>query len=209
MKKLILLSAISLSVLGGINAAKAQSGKPTIGIKAGASLTTLGTFEAGGSNYSYDYKPGFQGGVYADLPIANGFSFMPHVLYSQKGGNLKATVGNTTGEIKTRLNYLDVPLLFGYKPAADVTLFAGPQVAFLLSQSSESYANGTSLGTDNSTNNLRKSLIGGNVGVGYNVNSNVSINANYAFDFDKAATDNQNQPRVKNSGFGLSLGYSF
>lgn len=209
MKKLIILSALGLTFAAGLNTAKAQSTSPRIGIKAGANYMTLGQLETGGATYDYDYRFGFQGGLMADLPLSSQVSFMPQVLYTQKGGTLKATVANTTGEIKTRLNYLDVPLLFGFKPSSEVTLFAGPQVAFLLSQSSDTYVNGAATSNTTSTDGLRKNAIGGNVGIGYNFNSNVSLIGNYVFDFDKAANDNSSQSKAKNSGFALSLGYSF
>nr|WP_294791812.1 porin family protein [uncultured Mucilaginibacter sp.] len=209
MKKLIILSALGLTLTAGLNTATAQSTRPRIGIKAGANYMTLGQLETGGATYDYDYRFGFQGGLMADLPLASQLSFMPQVLYTQKGGNVKGTIGSTTGELKTRLNYLDVPLLVGFKPSPDVTLFAGPQVAFLLSQSSDTYVNGAATSNTTSTDGLRKNAIGGHVGLGYNFNSNVSLIGNYVFDFDKAANDNSAQNRAKNSGFALSLGYSF
>lgn len=209
MKKLIILSALGLTLTAGLNTAKAQSTSPRIGIKAGANYMTLGQLEAGGATYNYDYRFGFQGGLMADLPLSSQLSFMPQVLYAQKGGTVKATVGGTTGEIKTRINYLDVPLLIGFKPSPEVTLFAGPQVAFLLSQSSDTYVNGAATSNTTNTDGLRKNAIGGNVGIGYNINNNVSLTGNYVFDFDKAANDNAAQSKAKNSGFALSLGYSF
>ena len=209
MKKLIILSALGLTLTAGLNTATAQSTTPRIGIKAGANYMTLGQLEAGGATYNYDYRFGFQGGLMADLPLSSQLSFMPQVLYAQKGGTVKATVGGTTGEIKTRINYLDVPLLIGFKPSPEVTLFAGPQVAFLLSQSSDTYVNGAATSNTTNTDGLRKNAIGGNVGIGYNINNNVSLTGNYVFDFDKAANDNAAQSKAKNSGFALSLGYSF
>jgi outer membrane immunogenic protein len=210
MKKLIFIPAIVCMALVGINNnADGQSMKPRVGIKAGANVTTMGKYEVGGATYDYDYQFGFQGGLFADLPLASQVSFMPQVLYSQKGGKVKATVGATTGELKSKINYLDVPLLIGFKPCAEFTIFAGPQVSFLLSQSTDTYVNGASVSTTNSTDDLRKSQIGGNVGVSYNFNSNVSLSANYSMDFNSVANDNINQGKTKNSGFGLALGYSF
>ncbi len=210
MKKLIFIPAIFCMALTTVfNTTSAQSTKPTFGIKAGANVTTLGKYEVGGTAYDYDHKFGFQGGVFADLPLTSQVSFMPQALYSQKGGNVKATVGTTTGELRTKINYLDVPLLIGFKPCPEVTISAGPQLSFLLSQSTDTYVNGASTSNNNSTTDLRKSLIGGNIGVGYNFNSNVSLNANYTMDFKSVANDNINQGKTKNSGFGLALGYAF
>jgi outer membrane immunogenic protein len=210
MKKLIFLPAIvCMAIMGSINIAHAQSMKPRLGIKAGANLMTLGKYEAAGTTFDYDHRFGFQGGLFADLPLASNLTFMPQVLYSQKGGTVKATVGATTGEIKSRVNYLDVPLSVGIKPTPDITIFFGPQVSFLLSQTSDTYVNGAATTTSTDTKDLRKSMIGGNVGIGFNLNSNVTLNANYTMDFQSVGNDNINQGKTKNSGFGLGLGYSF
>lgn len=210
MKKLILLPAIvCLAIMGNINKVHAQSMKPRVGIKAGADLMTLGKFEAAGTTYDYDPRFGFQGGLYLDLPLASNLSFMPQVLYSQKGGRFKATAGTANAEVKTRINYLDVPLLVGLKATPELTVVFGPQVSFLLSQSTDSYVNGAATTTSTSTDNMRKSLVGGNVGVSYSLNTNTSLNANYTFDFQSVSNDNANQGKTKNSGFGLGLAYSF
>ena len=208
MKKLIILPALLLAL--GINSqSKAQSVKPRFGITAGSNLTSIGQFQSGNVNYNSDYMFGFKGGIFADLPFTSTFGLMPQVLYSQKGGKISETVAGTNGQIKVRTDYIDVPVLFAFKPSPEITLTAGPQMAFLLSQSTDISVNNTASPTITDTKDFRKSIIGGNVGIGYNFNSMVSLNANYMFDFQSMANDNVNQNNARNRGFGLAIGYSF
>ena len=208
MKKLIILPALLLA-LGLAGQSNAQSVKPRFGITAGANLTSIGKFQSGNVDYNSDYMFGFRGGVFADLPFTSTFGLMPQVLYSQKGGKISETVGGTNGEIKLRTDYIDVPVLFSFKPSPEITLTAGPQMSFLLSQSTDISVNNTASPTITDTKDFRKSIIGGNVGIGYNFNSMVSLNANYMFDFQPMANDNVNQSKARNQGFGLAIGYSF
>ena len=208
MKKLIILPALLLT-LGLASQSQAQSVKPRFGIKAGSNLTSIGQFESGGTNYNSDYVFGFKGGVFADLPFTSSFGLMPQVLYSQKGGKVAATVGSNTGEIKVRTDYIDVPILFAFKPSPEITLTAGPQMSFLLSQSTNISVNNTASPAITDTKDFRKSIVGGNVGIAYNFNSMVSLGANYMFDFQSMANDNAGQSNARNQGFGLALGYSF
>ena len=208
MKKLIILPALLLT-LGLADQSQAQSVKPRFGITAGSNLTSIGQFQSGNVNYNSDYMFGFKGGVFADLPFTSTFGLMPQVLYNQKGGKVSETVGGTNGQIKVRTDYIDVPVLLAFKPSPEITLTAGPQMSFLLSQSTDISVNNAASPTITDTKDFRKSIIGGNVGIGYNFNSMVSLNANYMFDFQPMANDNVNQSKARNQGFGLALGYSF
>ena len=208
MKKLIILPAI-LFAISVASHSVAQSVKPRFGITAGANLTSIGQFESGNVTYNSDYMFGFRGGVYADLPFTSSLALMPKILYSQKGGKISETVGGTNGQIKVRTDYIDVPVLLAFKPSPAITLTAGPQMSFLLSQSTDISVNNTASPTITDTKDFRKSIIGGNVGIGYNFNSMVSLNANYMFDFQSMANDNVNQGKARNQGFGLAIGYSF
>lgn len=182
------------------------------GIRAGANLTTLGKLYDGSNYHDYDYKAGFTGGVYAILPLGGQFEFVPEVLFSQKGGKITRTAGSTTGKLESRVNYLDVPLTFAYRPSPAFSIFLGPQVAFLLSQKTTLSASGDdgSAETSNTdTDNMRKALAGGTVGLGYDINPNLNIKARYMMDFQGGMNDDQNQDKAKSSGFALTLGYTF
>lgn len=193
------------------NQAFAQSSQPRLGLTAGINLTTLGTASSNGLTINYDYRPGFQGGIFAEIPVAEKITFSPQVLFSQKGGNVNTVVNGVTLKGDTRINYLDVPLLVDFKVNSGVSLFVGPQVAFLMSQKSNitaSMGNLSASDTNTDTDGFRKTLIGANVGVGYKVNKDIGLKLHYITDFQRAGSGS-NDTGERNSGFALSVGYLF
>lgn len=214
MKKLFII-ALGLTVTALTFQAKAQTShaaandKMRFGIKAGPNLTKMGKLTVGNQEYSTDYKVGFQAGVYADLPMGGGFAFMPEATFTQKGGKLKETVAGNTGEFDAKVSYLDIPVLIGYKATPELTIFAGPQVSFLLSQKSTIRVNSDPATESTDTKNFSKSIAGGAIGLGYSITPNINVNGRYMMDFQKALKDDAQQDKIKNSGFALSVGYTF
>lgn len=204
------LTAGSLSFTANAQTSQAAANdQMRFGIKAGANLMNVGKYSFLGQDYSTDHKVGFQAGIYADLPMGGGFAFLPEATFTQKGFKLKETVGETTGEINSKLNYLDIPVLIGYRPSPEFAIFAGPQASFLLSQKTVVKANGNEVTSTTDTDGLRKSIAGGVIGVGYSITPNININGRYMMDFQSAAKEDQNQDKAKNRGFALALGYTF
>jgi hypothetical protein len=210
MKKLFIfgLSLIGLSMAFQTSAFAQDDVR--FGIKAGANMMKMGELEFLGTTYDTKFKPGFQAGVYMDLPLGNGIALMPEVLFSQKGGKVDETVNGTRGEMESTLSYIDVPVLIGFRPSADWSIFVGPQASFLVDTRTEFRVNGEQLGDDiTDKENMRKSIAGGVVGLGYQLTPNVNINGRYMMDFQSVTNDNIEQDKVRNSGFALSLGYTF
>ena len=187
----------------------AANDKMRFGIRAGANLMNMGKFQFADQEYATDYKVGFQAGIYGDLPMGGGFSFMPEAMFIQKGAKLEETVGENTGTFDAKISYIDIPVLIGYKATPELTIFAGPQVSFLLSQKSTIAVNDDPVTETTDTENFSKSLAGGAVGLGYSITPNINVNARYMMDFQKAFKDEANQDKLKNKGFALSLGYTF
>ena len=208
MKNLILsISLAGMAIIAGAGKTYAQKSQTRVGIKAGLSLTTLGAATSGGVSVNYDYRPGFQGGVFLEAPLSSSISFNPQVLFTQKGGNINTTISGVKITGSTQLNYIDVPLLMGFKANTNLTFYVGPQISFLLSQK-DIYTVGASTTTNTSTTGARSTLFGGNLGAGYKFTDNVSLNANYIFDFSDAA-EAASSNGEKNRGFVFTLGYSF
>lgn len=216
MKKFILSCAVAcVATFACLNEAHAQDSQIRFGIKAGADLMTLGSATSNGISLNYSNRVGFQGGVYADVPLSENISFVPQVLFTQKGGNIKTSIsaaGTTvTFDGKTQINYVDVPLLIAFKVQPNLSLFAGPQVAFFMSQKTTLNAtDGTQTENESSTNSaeFKKVLVGGNIGVGYNFTENIGLNLHYIFDLQHAGTGDSDSGE-KNRGFALSVSYLF
>jgi len=208
MKKLSIIAlALSLSVITLTTRAQTMDAK--FGVKAGGNLMMAGDFNVLGNTYTSKYVPGFQAGFFLDLPLSEKLSFMPEVLYAQKGGKFESTIGNTTGEIKTRVGYIDVPVLLSFNATPMLSLMVGPQASFVVNQSTKTYVNGVETAATSSTDDFRSAIAGGVVGLGYKITPKVNLNARYSMDFQSAANDDINQDKSRFSGFALSLGFGF
>lgn len=207
MKKILIIAIAFLGTSSLINAQEPIR----FGLKAGVNLTTLGSIEFLSEEYDYKYRPGFTAGLFAELPLGKSFHFIPEINYSEKGGNVKETVGGTTGELRQKVNYLDVPLAFSYYITPSFRAFVGPQVSFFLSQSTRTYVNGEQQGDNNtSSDDIAKTVVGGLAGLSYDLTSNLNLNARYMRDLQDSYTgDAVGLDNVVNSGFSFTLGYKF
>ena len=136
MKTLIL---IILTVTSLANIVSAQDNttdlrnKITIGLKAGANFSNV--YDIKGEGFIADSKFGFVGGAFLAVPIGKYLGLQPEILFSQKG--FKATgkiLGVINYEFTETTSYIDVPLLFAFKPSGVFTLLVGPQFSYLLKQ---------------------------------------------------------------------------
>ncbi|GAA4097951.1 porin family protein [Mucilaginibacter panaciglaebae] len=215
MKNFILSGMIvCAATFAGINKTYAQNTKPRVGFKVGVDDMTLGSMNKNGTVNGYHYRIGLQIGLYADLPINNKLSFMPQALFTQKGGKLKnAIVASNTTMVDGEIDYLELPLLITFKPVPKLTIAAGPQASFFLSQGTTRREVGSFdivNGSNYTNNGFTKVLIGGNLGVGYNFYKNFGLNLHYTRDFQSPGNGNgilMNGER--NSGFALTVSYLF
>jgi outer membrane immunogenic protein len=208
MKKLLTVGfALTLSLIG--LQTKAQTMDAKFGIKAGGNMTMMGKFEAAGNEYTSKYVPGWQAGFFLDLPLSEKLSFMPEVLYSQKGGKVNGTALGNTGEIKLKAGYIDVPVLLSFNASPEFSLMFGAQASFLVDQTTKTSVNGSVISTVTDKDDFRSSTAGGIVGLGYKISPKVNLNARYTMDFQSIAKDDINQDKARFSGFALSIGYGF
>jgi len=119
---------LALLLLGLVPQAHAQL---QFGIRAGLNLSDLASDDAIDS----DPRLGFHGGVTATYPLGTALFIQPEVLYSQKGAGFSED--NEQGSYN--IDYLDIPLLFGYSlPTATnllVQFYAGPQLSVKVNES--------------------------------------------------------------------------
>lgn len=181
--------------------AQAQtSTSPTFGIKGGLNVVKF----AGDPDPKSEFNTGFSAGVFTNIPISAGFSFEPSAEFSQKGAEY--TSGNT--EFKTKISYIDLPLMARYDVTPSFGLFAGPQVSFFVDQESKIVTGSSSSTFEGDNGSYRKSLAGGKAGASYNFGS-VMLNASYATDLQNLYKENSGNRDLKNQVINLGLAYRF
>jgi len=104
-----------VAVLAGIlclcaSSAFAQGNNIGVGIKLGMSLAKISIDPDDGTDS--DLKKGFVGGVALDFPISRAFSVFPEILYVQGGSKFKVGGEEDGRELKAKLNYINIPILF-------------------------------------------------------------------------------------------------
>jgi len=214
MKKSVFTFFAVIAMVGG---AKAQETKVSdtdtrdnfiLGAKLGVNYSNV--YDSEGEDFVADPKLGFVAGGFLTIPVTKLFAIQPEVLYSQKGFKGSGTLLGSSYEYKRTTDYLDVPIFVAFRPIEYLSIMAGPQFSYLLSEKNEfSGAINQSQEDEFNNDNIRKNtfcLIGG---VDVNVYKLV-IGARAGWDLKTNNGDGTSDtPRYKNYWYQLTLGYKF
>lgn len=195
----------SLILAGAMFTANAQ----TVGLRAGVNFANI--IKTNDDNFKTDYKTGFHAGVTFDFPLVDRLVFAPEVMFSQKGYETSGNSllgGNYENSITT--NFIEIPILLKVKAANGFNIHLGPQVSFLTSTTSKvkSGSNAYQNKVNEDNDNLRKSLVGGVLGVGFVISPKASLIGRYALDLQKNNENGTSEtPLYRNQVFQLGLGF--
>ena len=170
MKKIITLAFIAVS---SIIIAQAQS--LDFGVKAGLNFSELSN-ERPDLYSGTSGATGFMGGVYGRVGIL-GFFLQPEAVFSQRKGAFTSTADQTA--VINTLNYVDVPVLLGYK-LVFIRGYVGPNFQFLASANQD--ASSTAKDPNFSKDNYNSSTIGYQAGVGVDL-MKLSLDLRYVGNF--------------------------
>lgn len=204
MKKLIF---IIVSTIWLFNIGNAQENKFIFGIKAGATYSNV--YDSQGESFKADNKFGFTSGLFVTIPLGEQIAFQPEFLFAQKGFKATGKILGSTYSFTRTTSYLDVPLLFAYKPIERLTVVLGPQYSYLLQQKDVFAAGSTTVLQEQEfqNDNLRKNILGFVGGVDINLGHTV-IGARIGLD---AQNNNGNgtatTPRYKNIWAQMTFGF--
>ena len=213
------------ALLFACTAAKAQStmstsnaAKPvSVQIRAGVNFQNING-KVAGVDADGDLLTAFHAGVEVPIMIAPEFYLQPGALYSMKGAKDK------NSSDKTQISYVEVPINFVYKPMlgmGNLILGVGPYVAFGIGGKLKSSSGDEDIKFDNDITlvqaaadpYLKRMDFGGNLLAGYQLSSGLlfQLNAQLGMSniFPKINGSSNNDYKLKNTGFGISLGYAF
>lgn len=214
MKKLtiVLLSAFTFTAgMNYVNAQEVVDGRENLhfGIKAGTNLSNV--WDEQDQDFEANDKWGFAGGAYLSIPIGKYLGIQPEVLYSQKGFQGSGVLLGQSYSFTRTTNYLDVPILFTFKPSPFFSIVGGPQYSFLMSQQ-DNFTSGpytSSEFRDYENDNIRKNTLG--LVFGFDINVNHFVFAPRAgWDLQTNHGDGTSEtPRYKNQWLQFTIGYRF
>ena len=219
---LILLLSSSIAI-----AQSTDKGEMSFAILGGVNLQNLTGKDNNGDKLKNDMLLGFHAGVNVQIPVAPEFYFQPGLLFSTKGA--KNSYGSLTGTYK--LSYIELPLNVVYKGALGngfIMVGFGPYVGYAIGgkssitngsttiESSIVFKNAVESGDPHLTAYIKRFDAGGNIFAGYETAGGLFFQLNTQFGMlninprdNRVLADFSSKLSVKNTGFGLSLGYRF
>jgi hypothetical protein len=208
MKRIFLLAVMAVAV----TAMSAQG----LGLRGGVNMSNLS-----GDDAPEDSKmlTGFHIGLDYEIAVAPDFYFAPGLLFSTKGTKVEESEGDASAEAKVILNYLEVPLNLVYKPLlgeGNLIVAFGPYLGYGIGgkwkvEGSEggtnvSFEEDIKFGSDDE-DDFKALDLGANISFGYMFAGGLSVQLNTQLGLISIA--NGDDASVKNTGFGLGLGYRF
>jgi hypothetical protein len=102
-----------------------------VGLKGGFSYSSLNLSDGGKlSGTTYHPAVGYHIGGYALIKLNKKFSIQPELLYSMQG---QYFTNVTYSNLKTTLNYINIPVMLKYYPVGSLNIQVGPQLGILAS----------------------------------------------------------------------------
>lgn len=200
--------AVAIATL--VSTAIFAQAKTTFGIRAGVNFQNLNGKDINGDNRDNKLKTGFNAGVNAEIPVGIDFYLQPGLLFSTKGAKYDLVGGNS--DASTNLSYLELPVNFLYKPELGkgrMLLGFGPYAAYAIGGKSKIGSAETDIEFGDQDGETKRFDAGANLLAGYEFSNKLSFQLNAGLGliniYNKPSTDKKST--LKNTGFGLSLGY--
>jgi hypothetical protein len=184
MKKLVVLSVAFVVTLS------LSAQHTNFGVKAGYNAASVEISDGP----DYDSKSGLHIGGLAHIHISEHFALQPELVFSCQGGE--------SGNVKLKLNYLNLPILAQYMVNNGFRLQTGPQIGFLIS--AEEKVGNIEVDIDDSFNSVDISWV---FGAGYIFSSGIGIDARYNLGLTDIA--DASNVDAKNRVFQVGLFYQF
>lgn len=216
---LILLLSFTLTFAQG-----QQNGGTSFGILGGVNFQTFNGKDFNGDQLEYDLLPGFHAGVNVLIPLVPEFYFQPGLLFSTKGAKSEGSVMTSTYSISS----IELPLNLVYRASLGngyLLLGFGPYVSYgmmgkakheggsLSYESDIEFKNVVEAGDPLTTSYFRAFDAGGNIFVGYEMAGGIFLQFNTQIGMLNIHPEDErlisDESQIKNTGFGLSLGYRF
>ena len=171
------------------------------GVKGGFNMSNLYTDDADDENILY----GFNAGVYATLPVSDFVAIQPELLFTTRGSKLEYNNALAQGNVKLKLNYIELPLLVRVNITKNFNIHAGGYASYLVSAKSTGdgdFEFENQYDTDD-FNKFDAGLAGG-IGVDFNP---LSVGLRYNYGLTTIVKDGDDSSDAKNSNLSLYLSY--
>lgn len=186
----------------------------TIAPEAGFLLTDIRSKIGGDRFKDFELKPGFRAGANLDMAIADHLHLHAGLFYSSAGA-VVPDYGTTSERAVLARDYLQLPVYLNYHSGAagDNHFFAGagPYLAYALgayNKLGDTKSKG-SIGNTAGEDLLKPLDAGININAGYQLAMGLYFRAHYSLGLMNTYPGGSSNTFMKNSAFGISLGYAF
>jgi len=213
MKSKVLLLALATTALSLTSKAQVS-----FGVRAGINFQNLTGENAAGQDFDNSLKTGFNIGVNAEIPVVPDFYLQPGLLFSTKGARYEV---HNADDWKYKLSYLEIPVNLLYKPAlgpGKLLLGFGPYIGIGVGGKVKRGSNSVDVKFSNDVNSAdyyrsyKRMDFGGNLLAGYELSSKISVQLNAQLGMTNLVPKvdgKKTGDKLKNTGFGFSVGYRF
>jgi hypothetical protein len=171
------------------------------GIKGGVNMSNFYNEDADDKNMLF----GFNAGVYATLPISDFVAIQPELLFTTRGSELEYNTLGASGNVKLKLNYIELPLLVRVNLTKNFNIHAGGYASYMVS--SKATGDGAiDFEQDFDTDDFNKFDAGIAAGVGLDFNP-ISVGLRYNYGLTTFVKDGEDSSDLKNTNFSLYLSY--
>jgi hypothetical protein len=180
--------------------------KVEVGAKAGLNFSNV--YDSQVQDFVADTKAGLAIGAFVGIPISKFIGIQPEVLVSQKGFKGGGSLLGFPYSFTRTTTYLDVPILLQVKPAAFLTIVAGPQFSYLFKEKNVYTFNSNSLEQEQQfqIEDARKNILGIVMGVDLCYNYFV-LSGRVGWDFqNNNVNGTATTPRYKNQWLQVTVG---
>ncbi len=208
-EKFIFITLILILSVSQVFAQGSDNSKTSFAILGGVNLQNLNGKDMNGDKLKNDMLVGFHAGVNVQIPVAPQFYFQPGLLFSTKGAKISST--------SYKLSYVELPLNFVYKALLGNGYFMlgfGPYLAYGIGGTNIEFKKVVESGDSNAIKYIKPFDAGANLFFGYELPAGIFLQLNTQLGLiDINPKDNRvsgdNKSTLKNTGYGLSLGYRF
>jgi hypothetical protein len=169
-----------------------------IGAKAGANM-----FKIDGTSMKDEFNFGYNVGAFAEINFTKEIGIQPEVLWNQTNYRTATKFSDIypqgVDDVKGKLSYLSIPVLFSYSPAKIISFQLGPQFGLLLNHDNSLVKNGEDA--------FKKGDLSALGGVQLNIGG-VKIGGRYVIGLTNI-NDIDNRDKWKNQGFQVYVGARF
>jgi Outer membrane protein beta-barrel domain len=204
-----------------LTAQTTSPGKTRFAVLGGVNFQNLNGQDRKGVKLENKMIAAYHLGLNVMIPVATDFYFQPGLLFSVKGGKQQNdSFGNTV-----KIGYIEVPLNFVYSATLGSGKFIlgfGPYLAYGITGSHTSksdvksdliFSNTSNSGNPDNMSTLKRFDAGGNIFAGYELKGGLFFQLNTQLGMLKINPEYSNfsddKTELKNTGFGVSLGFRF